>query len=249
MTVIGLKRFSAAACLLLLSSLQPYSILHAQPVITVVGNHAPPYRIMERKPYSGIYIDAMHEIALRIGVELEFIQAPCARSRRMMKLGNTADVILEANRTPAREQYMVYTAATFPQENKAFYIAPDAQDIRNYDDLTYKRIGVQIGQVYFPRFDYDANLIKDEVHQYALAMTKVSLKRNDTIIIPEQEGDWLLKQLNFKLKKASYIVPGNASYIAISRQSSALQYRPAIEKAMQKMKDEGVMDAIMERYR
>ena len=231
-------------CILLLPA-----ALWASEDLIVVGNHAPPYRIVEGLKFSGIYVDTMREIAKRIGVRLHFVEAPFARALLMMKQGEHADIMLGPNRTPTREAFMIYTDATFPREDKAFYIAPEATDIKHYEDLSGLRIAVQIGHVYFPRFDHDENLIKDAVSNYELGISKVEKGRNDVIIMPEQQGDWLLKQMGVQLKKASLVVEGKPSFITLSLESGAIKYRQAIEETMQQLKEEGVIQQILERYR
>jgi len=39
--------------------------------IKVVGNHAPPYRIIENDSFSGIYFDIMKEMGEEFGEDLE----------------------------------------------------------------------------------------------------------------------------------------------------------------------------------
>ncbi|WP_086479058.1 hypothetical protein [Oceanospirillum sanctuarii] len=47
------------------------TILWAHEDLIVVGNHAPPYRIVQDQEFSGIYVDTLKEIAKRIGVRLQ----------------------------------------------------------------------------------------------------------------------------------------------------------------------------------
>ncbi len=231
------------ACILLLPG-----VLWAREDLIVVGNHAPPYRIVQDREFSGIYVDTLKEIAKRIGVRLHFVETPFPRALLMMQ-GNQADIMLGPNRTPAREAFMIYTEAAFPREDKAFYIPTNAADIKSYDDLASLRISVQIGRVYFPRFDQDTGLRKEPVSDYLLGISKVDKGRNDVIIMPEQQGDWLLKQTGIKLKKASYKAEGDLSFITIAKQSGAIKYRKAIEETLQQLKEEGVIQQILERYR
>lgn len=234
---------------LICAGLLPVTSVRAQPELIVVGNDAPPYRIIRNGEFSGIYVDTLQAIAERIGVRLRFIETPFPRALLMMKQGTSADIMLGPNRTPEREEYMIYTSATFPREDKAFYLNPNTPDIRQYEDLLGFKITVKIGQVYFTRFDQDLNQFKEAVSDYAIGINKVIKGRNDLIIMPEQQGDWLLKQMGGGLKKATYKVEGNLSYITLSRQSQAVQYQRAIEDAMQQLEAEGVIDEILARYR
>lgn len=219
----------------------------SQTVIQVVGDHAPPYRIIQGKEFLGIYIDAMKEIGERIGIEVEFEEQPFQRALLSMKNGK-ADVMLGPNKDPEREAYMVYTTATFPRAKKIFYVHPDSPPITKYEDLQGKKIAVHRGKVYFDRFDNDTSLKKEEVNSYLQAITKVVKKRNEVVIMPELEGDYLLKEQGIQLKKSPFIIEGKISYITISKKSPVLQLQKKIEEAMEQIKLDGTMDMILERY-
>lgn len=237
-----------AISLMIWISLAICTCAQGQDVITVVGNHAPPYRIIEQDEFSGMYFDTMKEIGKRIGVEVKFLEVPFKRALVFMKQGK-ADVMLGPNKTPDREEYMVYTEAFFPPENKAFYVHPDASGMRSYDDLKGKLIAVGLGKSYFPQFDSDKKLKKQVCPNYVVAIKEVKSKKCDVVIMPEREGDYLLKKLNVQLKKSSYVVPGRKSYITISRKSPSLTIQKEIEEAMEEIRTDGTMERIVNRYR
>lgn len=241
-------RSSIGMSLMILISIAICRSALAQDVITVVGNNAPPYRIIEQDEFSGIYFDTMKEIGKRIGVKVKFIEVPFKRALVLMKQ-EKADVMLGPNRTPDREEYMIYSEAYFPPENKAFYVRPDSSEIESYDDLKGKTIAVDLGKSYFPRFDSDKKLKKEQCPNYVVAINKVKSKKCDVVIMPEQEGDYLLKKLNIQLKKCSYVVPGRKSYITISRKSPFLTIQKKIEEAMEQIITDGTMETILNRYR
>jgi len=241
-------RPSIAISLAILVSIALCAGALGQDVITVVGNNAPPYRIIQQNQFSGIYFDAMKEIAKRIGVKARFIEVPFKRALLLMKQGR-ADVMLGPNRTPEREKYLIYTEAYFPPEYKAFYVRPDSPEIGGYDDLKGKKIAVDLGKAYFPRFDRDKKLKKVVCPNYMVAINRVRSKKADVVIMPEREGDYLLKKLNIRLKKSSYVAPGRKSYITISRKSTVVAIQKKIEDAMKQMIADGTMEKILNRYR
>jgi len=224
-----------------------FSPLYAQDAIIVVGNHAPPYRIITEGEFSGIYFDTIKVIAERLNFSIQFREEPFARALVSMERGE-ADIMLGPNRTPEREEFLIYTDATFPPAQKAFYVHPDTPPITIYEDLYGKIIAVHLGKVYFERFDNDQELTKEEVDSYEQAIMKVVKGWNDVVIMPEQEGDYLLQQLEITLKKSPYIVPGNVSYLTISKQSPVQQLQRDIEEAMDAIKADGTMDTILMRY-
>lgn len=224
------------------------ALSRAEDPFTVVGNNAPPYRIIDGTDFYGIYFDAMAEVARRAGFALRPVEAPFKRCLAMMERGQ-ADIMLGPNKTPEREAYMVYTDATLPPANKAFYIYPGDPPVTRYEDLAGKRVAVVAGKAHFPRFDADASLRKTECPDTIAALEKVLTGGCDVAILPELEGDWALLRYNLPLVKSPFTVPGQTSYIAIAKGSPALALRRTIEQAMAEMVQDGTMDAIVERYR
>lgn len=239
-----------AVCLAALCALMPAPCpagRHVQ-TVTVVGNNAPPFRIIEGQDFFGIYFDAFKEIAKRAGFKVRFVEAPFKRALAMMKQG-AADVMLGPNRSPEREAYMAYTAATFPPADKAFYVYPKTARVTAYEDLAHMTLAVQQGKKYFPRLDADRGLRKVKCFDQFQAIEKVLTGECDVVVMPEQEGDYLLLQLGISLDKSPFVVPGETSFITISRTGPAIALRRAIEQAMAQMNADGTMQAILERYR
>lgn len=231
------------------------STLSAETLVKVVGNHAPPYRIVDGAAFSGIYYDVMKEVAKRLELQVQFVDVPFKRALSLMESGE-ADIMLGPNRKPERERYMVYTEATLPRENKAFYVNLRARPIERYEDLYKRNVIVHLGKVYFDRFDDDEKLKKLTVQEYIEGIKRISIPLADqprsadfVLIMPEQEGDYLLKTRRFELKKSPYIVQGNLSYITISKKSELLSLKSRIETAVGDLKSEGVFYDILNRYK
>ncbi|MES9905145.1 MAG: transporter substrate-binding domain-containing protein [Sedimenticola sp.] len=218
-----------------------------QEALRVVGNHAPPYRIIEGDHFTGIYFDSMKELASRLGLKIRYIEVPYKRALYMMRFGN-ADIMLGPNHNPQREAYMEYTGATLPREDKVFYVHSEADTIVRYEDLSRRQILVHQGNVYFDRFDQDAGLKKLEFSQYRYAIQKAVNCTACVLIMPEMEGDYLLKELAINLKKSPFKVEGKLSYITISRRSRALALQQQIEETMAQMKADGTFDRILAHY-
>ena len=221
--------------------------VNAQSTILVVGNHAPPFRIIKGSKFSGIYFDIIKEIGKRINVKIKFENQPFKRALISMK-NNRADVMCGPNRNPEREAYMVYLNATLFRFDKGFYVHPDSPVIKKYADLKGKQITVHRGKVYFDQFDRDSSLEKIAVNEYEQAIKMVSWKRTDVVIIPVLEGDYLLKQLGIRLKKSPFIVEGKISYFTISRNSPVLKLRKKIVEAMDQINADGTVLKILNRY-
>lgn len=219
---------------------------------TVALNHAPPYRIVQEaggsKDYSGIYIDVIREAAARAGIDLRFKVVPFQRALVLMENGG-ADIMLGPNRTPERELFLDYLEVEVSRERKVFYLGRGTPDIATYQDLGERRIGVLRGATYFDRFDADVALQKFEVSDYETGLRILERGRIDTLIMPELQGDYLLKKRALSLAKSSLGIEGRPSYIAVSRKSSLGRDRGRLVQALTEMKTEGDMEQIFARYR
>lgn len=238
------KRILSALLMMLLSI-----SVNAEPKqsIIVAVNHAPPYRIISGSSYSGIYIDIMKEISKRINVSFEYLNVPFARGLNMMVKGK-ADMMLGPNKTLEREKYMIYTKANFLRKTKVFYTAPGAAVINIYDDLLTKRIAVKRGVSYFSCFDTDDELNKIPLNEYIQGVKMVLFNRADVLIMPEQEGDYLLKEHRITLTKSPFRTTGRKSFITISKHSPAIQYQAQIEQAMKSIETDGTKNRIIQHY-
>jgi len=202
----------------LLSGLWPRS--PSADAFEVVINHAPPYRIIKEqsgvKTYSGFYIDFVRELAKRRNLDLVFHDVPFRRALALMEQG-AADIMTGPNRTPERESYMIYLDVELTREGKAFYLQPQSPDITRYGDLQSRYIGVLRGAKYFDRFHADKTLRKYTVGNYSTALRMVSKGRIEVAIMPELLGDYSNKTDSHDLRKASFKMAGQPSFIAVSK--------------------------------
>lgn len=235
-------RASLLLCLCLGALAAPLPVLH------VVGDAAPPFRIVAQGNWTGIYCDVMREIARRSGYALRFSEVPPKRALLMLEQGQ-ADLMLGPNRSPERERYMVFLAASFPPARKAFYQRPGSAPIRGYADLAGLSISVELGKRFFEPFDSDPELHLDRVIDSLTALRKVAAAHSDVALMPEQEGDWLIRQHGLLLHKADWLVDGRSAHIALSRRSAHLAAAPALEAAFAAMRQDGSLEAIYQRYR
>jgi len=224
----------------------------ARPTLLVVVNGAPPYRIIQHEGgstlFSGYYVDIIREAADRAGVSLLFREVPFLRGLRMMEFGR-ADMMLGPNRTPERERYMDYLDVALPREAKVFYLRPGLADLKGYDDLTGRLIGVLPGALYFPQFDADNTIRRQLIPSYSSGLEMTERSRVDAVIMPELLGAYLVRLKELHLAKASYRIPGRPSYIVISKKSPAVKLKDRLEEALEGMVADGTMDRINTRYR
>lgn len=216
--------------------------------LVVAANQAPPYRTLTDGSWGGFYFAVFDLLAQRLGITYQVVEAPVARALDLLRDG-TADLMLGPLRTGEREAFMLFTAASFPAERKVFYVKPGQPDIRVWADLRGLTISILKGGSYSERFDGDKSLLKDEISDYQSAVRKVANDRSDAVVMPELQGDTLLRGMGLKLAKCSLFLEGTPSHIAFSRLSKNLAIVPALEKAMERLYADGSIDRLLTAYR
>ena len=208
----GLSAGVLLFCLLLTLS----GLTQASP-LRVVVNHAPPYRIIDPPYYTGYYIDLFKLAAARAKLEIRFISVPLKRAFQMLENGE-ADLILGPNKTPDREEFLIFlTQVPFPAEDKVFIVAHPEQVILNLANLQNKRIDTLAGAAYHPDIDRSSQLNKHELKSYEQGLQRLMRDRSDVVIMPEAQADWLIHSLQLPLIKSPFHLRGSPSYMAWSR--------------------------------
>ncbi|MFH1806891.1 MAG: transporter substrate-binding domain-containing protein [Pseudomonadota bacterium] len=221
--------------------------------LTVAVNHAPPYRILDdidgRPVYSGIYINVLEEAARRTGLQLTYQNVPFRRALLLMETGG-ADLMLGPNRTPEREDFMYFLKAELPAEPKAVYIAQAAGDVLDLSDLAGQTVGVMRGASYNPAFDMALGIDRVEATDYATLFRMLDQGRLRAVIVPSLLASHLLRHESFAIRKASLVLDGQPSFIAVSRASRFFteERYEGLENALIAMREDGTFDRIYQHY-
>ena len=236
------------AGILLFCLLLPLSgLLQAAP-LRVVVNHAPPYRIIDPPYYTGYYIDLFKLAAAQADLEISFISVPLKRAFQMLENGE-ADLILGPNKTPEREQFLIFlTEAPFPAEDKVFIVAHPELVIRNMTNLQHKRIDTLAGAAYHPDIDRSSQLNKHELKSYEQGLQRLMRDRSDVVIMPEAQADWLIHSLQLPLIKSPFRLRGSPSYMAWSRATYNADLAQRLINGMQQVLASSQGKLIRDRY-
>jgi polar amino acid transport system substrate-binding protein len=216
--------------------------------ITVGINHAPPYRVVSDEGVTGLYVDIFNEIADRIGWQVQYVEAPFRRVLLMMEEGKV-DIMLGPLKSEKREQLMTFVAPVFPPEPKLFFYHRDENRITDYGDLYGKKIGVLSGARYFDRFDNDENLTKEPIARYENLMRMLEMGRVDVVVAPELVGRYTVKNLGVDVSVSPYQVPGEHSYIAISKSSPVLARQNEVNRVFEQIRQDGTYSRLVMEYR
>jgi len=215
--------------------------------VTVGANHAPPYRIIEGGPPSGLYVEIFKEITDRLGWKTHYREAPFRRVVKLVRQGGV-DVMLGALKTSERDELMAFVAPAFPPERRLFLYHNDANRIERYADLYGKTIGVLEGSSYFKRFDNDEQLRKEAAPRYENLMLMMEKGRVDVVVAPELIGMYSVRELGLPVKVSPFYMPGERSWIAVAKTSPVLEYSDDIRAALKLIESEGIYEDLILKY-
>ena len=210
-----------------------------------------PWKMIDGDKFHGIDIDILHEMAERLGLTLKFIKCPFARCLEHMKRGK-ADLMSSIVKRPDREIYIRYLEPPYYTERRVFYVIKGKSHIlQRYEDLYKIRVGVKRRVKYFPRFDEDTKINKEEVTDVIQNIKKLALGRIDTFIISETQGDYLVAISGFqdKFEKLQVIFKGyDRAYFGISKRSKFFRQADDFKKVLEQMIEEGQIDTIKRHF-
>ncbi|UKV13722.1 transporter substrate-binding domain-containing protein [Thalassospiraceae bacterium SW-3-3] len=221
--------------------------------LVVAINDAPPYRIVidtGREPeFSGIYVEVLKEAASRAGHSLRFDVVPFRRALYLMEEGG-ADIMLGPNRTADREKFMYFFDAPLPDEPKAIYQPALNRDIRQVEELAGQHVGVLRGASYPHALASEDGIQWVEAADYPTLFRMLNQHHLDAVIVPELLAADLLAGKKLAVRKASLVLQGEPSFIALSRKSVFFldrDYR-GLEQELIRMRDDGTFGEIYHRY-
>ncbi|MCP5162103.1 MAG: transporter substrate-binding domain-containing protein [Hahellaceae bacterium] len=217
------------------------------PLVTVALNHAPPYRILEKGAASGLYIEIFNALIKELGWQVHYEEVPFRRALKMLEDGQ-ADVMLGPVRKPEREQYIDFSIPAFPPERRLFVVNRPSMRIFKYSDLAGKKIGVLRGSVYFEPFDSDLDLLKETGTDYRNLLAMLSKDYLDVVVVPELLSVALQKEMNLDMTTSEFFVPGETSYIGVSRKSSLMNRLAEIRWALDEIKFDKTYEQLLLKY-
>jgi polar amino acid transport system substrate-binding protein len=220
-------------------------------IIKVVGNSSPPARIFKDGDVAtGFYFDIMNAIATRQNMRLQFICTSFDMSFKMLKMGE-AHVMIGPNKTPQREQDFIFSNLPLRPAKKVFYVSTSSDPIIRYEDL-YGYILITMKNTFYSKeIATDTKLVRVEITNYKTGIEMIKDSNNTSkryvLIMPENQGDFLLEELQIDLVKSPFYIQGNSSYIIYSKQTPKPAIT-AIEEGLKNIMDDNTYDQILCMY-
>jgi len=161
-------------------------------VLTIVSTPNEPYYIYDSKTgqASGLDVDLLRN-AFK-DKKLAFKVAPWDEALNMLKNG-TVDIIPNIAENSERKDFIDFSTSYRDECHYAFYTIN--HDILLFDDLRNIKVGIMEGYEYFPKFDQDGLIAKDESINESVLFKKLLKGQIDVIIMDEAIGDYYLSNI------------------------------------------------------
>lgn len=222
--------------------------------IRLLGFDYAPFYQQGRGDLEGIAVDLAQALFPRLGLRPEVSLFPLKRALSMLKEGQ-ADGTMILIRTPEREQFLHFTEPIMTVRGLIWSVANRDEGTIQFDtleDLKDYKIGVTRGYSYGTEFDellksMSVDMANSDYSNYL----KLIQGRIDIFPGNEIVAEGLFKrypELRGRLTHSDKSFMEWDLCIAVSRRSEYADLLPAINEVLQTLKDEGVVDRIVEKY-
>ena len=203
----------------------------------------------------GIAYDLSRYIAKQLNLPIKIdAKTPWARSMRNLELGEI-DIIAGAYFTEERKANFLMSQA-FSQDTLSLYVKKGlAFPFHSLEDLIDKRVDVRRGSSNGQVFDEFARnrlnpLLLNTVDTYEQLFLRLDRFRTDYVILDTYTGNQVLKKLGLQGKIIPLDKPlvTNPIHYLISKRSPCSRHFEAIKKIINKAQENGVLEAIHQKY-
>lgn len=228
---------------------------HAEKIVFASYDDIPPKIYRENGELKGSYVEVIREVCKRMKVEAVFETYPWARAEVMAEIGKV-DALFPPFLTEARQKVFY-----FPEEpisktrNMAFALKRRKLKIKSLEDMKGLTVGVNDRYSYGEAFDkFKKELRLDNSTSQEMLVKK--LKSNEInrvdLVISSEEAFWFLsKKLGYQDQfEKVFFVSENPAYVAFSKASGSDREQMALKfgKALSRLKKEGVVQRILDKY-
>lgn len=221
--------------------------INAKTLKVAIDNWTPFVYFENDKP-KGLTIDIFNKLTKELNIDIEFIQIPWARALSMMKKGEI-DAMGNLSYSKERTKYIQYIQPPFYKLKTTFYtLKGNEKLISSYEDLHNHILLTAKGYLYFPKFDTDVKIHKEEIQyrmeknsmiiEEELMLRMLLAKKVQVIISSNAIMDYLIEKGSYNnlVKKANYDpLHSDLIHIGISKHSPFFKDINKINAAMKKI--------------
>lgn len=217
----------------------------------VVTDVWPPFRIEQGSGFSGIDVDLLKALSIRLGLRLRLSRAPWGRCLKMLETG-AADAMIGLARRAEREKYIKYVPTSYYACAPRFYMLADrGVSVASYGDLEGMRVGYVAQSSYFEPFDSDSTL-----HKYSVATERQLLElllagRVDVMVGTDCQVEYELAEAELlsRVVAAAYRPDFHTRlYLGISKKSRFAQRIALFDSAIRDLLANGTIKRIRASY-
>ena len=221
----------------------------AQKSVRLVCDIWPPYQTLSSSGYSGLSVDIVRAVYSRLGVtEVEITSRPWKRALAMVRFGD-AEGLFSANRTPDREDHLLYPDEPLLQAPWVIWTRDDLT-IHSLDDLKGRTVGVVLGYSYTPEFwDFiEKYCIVERVHNDDINFRKVAQGRIDATIAELGNGLILAAEVGGVHPNAEPVIKEDGLYIVFNPALVSEKSVSEFSRALKQFKTTPEYRALLEKY-
>lgn len=213
-----------------------------------------PYSFLVGDKPAGMSIELLQEIARRLHKKVRVDILPWARALQECERGS-ADIILNALRTPERELYLDYVPTPITSE-EAVLIVPQHSRLHfdgDLDALRGRTIGASRGFRFGDPLDKaftSGQLLREDHDSVAIMLKKLSVGRLEVGVVDKVLGAYEISQLGLasQLKILQPSITHVPSYFAVSRKGKAAAWAAEMDRVLKQMQKDGSYAKIRARY-
>ncbi|MCP4111603.1 MAG: amino acid ABC transporter substrate-binding protein [Desulfobacteraceae bacterium] len=213
----------------------------------------PPYTIVKKlKVVNGSGVEIVKEVCKRVGIEPEFKVLSWKRCLKEARNGRI-DGLYSVYKNKERLKTMYYTSESMNIAKTAVFVRKGSNiKINILDDIKGKVIGVLTDFKYGPKFDAYSGLRKQYYEDNRELVQILTRKRINVVAAHEGPFKYIAKELGLNSQvEIAYILSEDPVYISFSKKALGSDGENLAEKfsnALQKLKEEGVVQKIINNY-
>jgi len=216
----------------------------------------PPFNIPGENEVKGIDPDIFRDIANNIGCEVTFVEVPWKRHLRKVELGEI-DVAMAAAKTPERDKYSKWSSHYLPYSAILWVSDDDSNSYRSLEHFLEEgnTVGIIRGSTYGKEAD---ELLKKDKYKEQVKPNKsqnlnirlITADRLDGLIDNSLTTGFVAREegLRTEIKESGVVVDESAIRYMFSKESVSDELVAAVDKAIEKLKADGTIQAIVDKY-
>ncbi|MBD0370726.1 MAG: ABC transporter permease subunit [Pyrinomonadaceae bacterium] len=205
----------------------------------------PPFETAEGGTFTGFDIELGEAIAREMGVRATFINAGFDGIFPALQNGSFDAVMSSVTITPERSASMLFSEPYY-DSGQLIAVRQDTQNINVPDDLTGKKVGVQINTTAQYDLEKRAGVQVEKYNTIDLALQDLQNKRIDAVVGDAPVLKWMIFQSFRQLKTVGRRFTDEKFGIALAQGSDDL--RRAINAALWRIEDSGEYNRIHEKW-